>query len=301
MATVDAWLGKLARLRVDRASGDPAPHKPLLVLAVIDFAERGEIDGETLPLTPELAFQFYTYWSIVAHRRKQRPDVRLPFHYLRSDGCWKVLDEHRAPSNHFRTSKTAILAADFLTLLRDKAARERARRILIATYFRPEERVALYTMLGMRIPSDDEIRRDKNYRPPEEAKRKGREARFRYSIVAAYNYTCSLTGYRLTTIEAGSIVDAAHIHQFADSRNDNPRNGLALCKNAHWQFDQGLWTVSDDYHVITAAGQFAEDCPDGKPLGAYHGSKLRLPRDERLWPDPKHFAWHRKRCFVGET
>jgi putative restriction endonuclease len=84
--SVEAWLGRLARLRVDRASGDPAPHKPLLLLAVIDFAERGEIGGEKLPLTPELAFQFYTNWSIVAHRRTQRPDVRLPFHYLRSDG-----------------------------------------------------------------------------------------------------------------------------------------------------------------------------------------------------------------------
>jgi putative restriction endonuclease len=67
-----------------------------------------------------------------------------------------------------------------------------------------------------------------------------REARFRRNVVAAYNYTCALTGYRLTTISAGCIVDAAHIHQFASSRNNDPRNGLALWKNAHWFFDTGL-------------------------------------------------------------
>ena len=80
-----------------------------------------------------------------------------------------------------------------------------------------------------------------------------------YLNVAAYNYTCALTRYRLTTIAGGSIVDAAHIHQFSDSRNNDPRNGLALCKNAHWLFDNGLWTLTDDYKVIVAEGRFAED------------------------------------------
>jgi putative restriction endonuclease len=45
-----------------------------------------------------------------------------------------------------------------------------------------------------------------------------------YPKVAAYNYTCALTRYRLTTIAGGSIVDAAHIHQFSDSRNNDPRS-----------------------------------------------------------------------------
>ncbi|MCH7987838.1 MAG: hypothetical protein IID46_01670 [Planctomycetes bacterium] len=69
MATAEQWLAKMANLRVDRASGDPAPHKPLLLLAILEYAERGDLPAETLPLSPELAFQFYTYWAIVAHRR----------------------------------------------------------------------------------------------------------------------------------------------------------------------------------------------------------------------------------------
>ncbi len=35
-------------------------------------------------------------------------------------------------------------------------------------------------------------------------------------------------------------VGAAHIHRVADSGNNDPRNGSALCKNAHWMFDVGL-------------------------------------------------------------
>jgi putative restriction endonuclease len=105
MATVDTWLDKLSKLRVDRASGDPAPHKPLLLLAVLERAERGQLPPRTLPLTPELAFQFYTYWAVVAHRRRQRPDIRLPFHHLQGDGVWTVLDESGEPSDDSRRSK----------------------------------------------------------------------------------------------------------------------------------------------------------------------------------------------------
>ena len=55
---------------------------------------------------------------------------------------------------------------------------------------------------------------------------RGREARFRLTVLPAYNYTCTLTGYRCVIVNVGSIVDAAHIHQFADSRNNQPQNGL---------------------------------------------------------------------------
>ncbi len=178
-----------------------------------------------------------------------------------------------------------------------RALRNKARRILIEKYFQPAERVALYTLVGLPVPSEKEVVAETAYNY--DAQKQGREARFRLTVVAAYEYTCALTGYRLTTITAGSIVDAAHIHQFADSRNNDPQNGLALCKNAHWLFDQGLWTIADDYTVIVAVGQFVEQSPDQKALRDYHGQKIRLPQNSALWPNPLHLAWHRKKKFQG--
>ena len=55
MARSEQWHRRLAMLRVDRASGDPAPHKPLLLLAILERADRGELTCETLVLSPELA------------------------------------------------------------------------------------------------------------------------------------------------------------------------------------------------------------------------------------------------------
>jgi hypothetical protein len=79
-----------------------------------------------------------------------------------------------------------------------------------------------------------------------------RDARFRIQVVSAYLFTCALTGYRLTTLSGSSIVDAAHIHERRDCKNDDPRNGLALSKNAHWMFDEGLWTFTDDLKILIA-------------------------------------------------
>lgn len=299
MATPEQILAKLAKLKVDRATGDPAPHKPLLLLVVLELAEQGILPAPVLPLTPELAFRFFTYWSIVAHRRTQRPDIRLPFHHLQSDGFWSALGENGKPSPDRRFTRYVQLTSDFLAFVKDPNCREKARRMLIAKYFRVEERLALYALVGLPIPTEDEVAKDATLGDASEAKAKGREARFRLNIVAAYNYTCALTGYRLTTITAGSIVDAAHIHQFANSRNNDPKNGLALSKNAHWLFDNGLWTISDDYKVIVAVGKFSEDSPDQKALSDYHGQPIRLPSDSRLWPDPVHIGWHRKNRFQG--
>jgi putative restriction endonuclease len=265
---------------------------------ILDLAEMGQLPPMPLPLTPELAFRFCTYWSVVATRRRQRPDVRYPFYHLKSDGFWSPLGEDGRPATDRRQARYALMPADFLAVLSDAAWREQARRILIASYLPPDERIGLYTLLGLPVPTDEEVTRDANYKAPNEAQKRGREGHFRLEVVAAYQYTCALTGYRLTTITGGSVVDAAHIHQFADSRNNDVRNGLALSKNAHWLFDNGLWTLTDDCRVIVAAGQFSEEAPDARLLlGGYQGQRIRLPKKPEAWPNPVHLAWHREHKF----
>jgi putative restriction endonuclease len=301
MATAERWLEKFAKLNVYKAKGGAAPHKPLLLLAILDLAEQGVLPRDIVSLSPELAFRFCTYWRVVAHRRTQRPDVRMPFHHLQSDGFWSALGEDRKPSPDDRLTRFAQLDPDFGGLASEPAFREQARRILIAKYFHPEERLSLYALVGLSVPSDEQIERDLNTGAYHDARERGRDARFRLNVVAAYSYTCALTGYRLMTLSFGTIVDAAHIHQFARSRNNETQNGLALCKNAHWLFDNGLWTIADDFTIIVATDLFSEESPDQKGLREYQGGKIRLPVDSRLWPSPTHLAWHRRHKFQGNS
>src|SRR4051812_6383502 len=46
--TPKQWLKRLATLKVDRARGDAAPHKPLLLLVAIDMAEQGLLPQKVL-------------------------------------------------------------------------------------------------------------------------------------------------------------------------------------------------------------------------------------------------------------
>ena len=71
----EKWLSALRKL----APTDEAPHRPLLLLTVLKAAERDGDLAEVLLLSPELAYQFKLFEHIVAHRRKQKLDIRMPF------------------------------------------------------------------------------------------------------------------------------------------------------------------------------------------------------------------------------
>jgi putative restriction endonuclease len=291
-APCEKWLKVVSNLNISRKGGI-APHKPLLLLVLAELAQQGKLTEKILPLTAELVFRFLAYGTIVAERLSQRPDIRLPFYHMRSDGCWIPLDENGQPTLERRRAVAAQLDETFLARLNDSNFRNQMRRILIAKYFVDAgERAALYQLVGLSVPSDSIIKEDA--RLYETSRERGREARFRLTVVPAYNYTCALTWYRLVTMDSGSIVDAAHIHQFADSRNNHPRNGIALCKNAHWMFDEGLWSLDDDYRVLVATRRFDESGAGEFLLSLKAKTRILLPDDPNYWPDKTHLAWHRK-------
>lgn len=289
------WLNKLATLRIDRARGNPAPHKPLLLLVVIEMADKGEITKCEVKLSPDLVFRFSVYSSLVAKRRKQPLEVRLPFHHIGPSGIWQPLTADGDPSPDKKLTTMVRFDPSFFNCLSDHKFRDHARRVLIETepYFFPEEKAALYSMLKI-MPTIPETRENEEmYRA---IIQRGRDARFRIEVVLlAYKHTCALTGYRLTTIDMESIVDAAHIHAFSDSRSNDPRNGLALTKNAHWQFDRGLWSLNNDYRVLLNINKFVEYGEPGLRLSDFEGRKIFLPGDPKYWPGHTYLDWHRKK------
>jgi putative restriction endonuclease len=288
-------LQKLSRLNIDRARG-AAPHKPLLLLCLLEIAEQGALQ-EFMPVTGVLTFNFIEYWSVVAHRRSQRPDIKLPLYHMKSDGLWLPLDAEQNTLRHREMPTFIHFAEEFLCLANDPELRNQARAVLIRTYFEPAEQVALLTMTGL-DPAALELDLALVADAAGEAER-GREGRFRIDVVMAYNYTCALTGYRLITLNAGTIVDACHIHPFAKSRNNDLNNGISLTKNAHWLFDCGLWSLTDDYTVIVADRHFSEAGEAVHLLTAMMGRQVRLPALRELWPNVRHLQWHRTHKFLG--
>ncbi|WP_200797117.1 HNH endonuclease [Rubritalea squalenifaciens] len=53
-------------------------------------------------------------------------------------------------------------------------------------------------------------------------------------------------GLRIRLPGGHTVVDTAHIIPFAESQDDHPRNGIALCKNHHRAMDRSLIASNPD-------------------------------------------------------
>lgn len=293
------WLGKLANLNAANTQArGRAPHKPLMLLTVMDLIESGHLRDGWVRFDPVLTSTFRDYWPVVLERQKNSPDIPMPFHALGGDRdqVWRRFTPDGAPSYAKATTRLCRLDPVLWDLLQDPAFRHRARLVLVSLYFTPAEQVELCTRLELPLPRTPEIKAMKAESEAFKSRqKKGRDGRFKSLVLNGYHFTCALTGYRLDT-ESGSIVQAAHIHQHAKSGNDDPGNGLALTPDAHWMFDAGLWTATpkgDDFLIHVGFGRFNETAVHGQLLAAYHGRPLHFEPTTKLRPDPKHLAWHR--------
>ena len=308
------WLRRFQKLRVDRAGKTPAPHKPLLLLVVLDLIECGDLKTPRIRLTPELAFRFLGYWEIVAARGRHLGRVELPFFYLRSDGIFHLVAHeglHAALSSIRPTSVELLnrvvdyaeIPGDLFVLMSDPECRTAMRKTLIqGDWFLPDEQVKLCAVLGIdggSIAINPEMAL---LSAVDEGVRMGRDIRFRLQIVPLYGYSCLLCGVKVLLPSGVALVEAAHIHQFSKSRNDDVSNGMALCRNHHWAFDQGLWTLSSNYDVLVSLEHFAEAAPNELPLCAYHNQPVDLSRLALEYrPSQEHLGWHRNQKFLGKS
>ena len=129
---------------------------------------------------------------------------------------------------------------------------------------------------------------------PEKYKAAARNQGFRRSIVSHYDHRCAFCRTRIVTSEGHTAVDAAHIVPWSISKNDDIRNGMALCKLCHWGFDEGLMGVSDNYAVIVSK-QVAQKHNSADAVLDCANKKMHGPDDKELWPYRPYLASHRDR------
>ncbi len=119
-------------------------------------------------------------------------DVRLPFFHLSSDGIWSAFTKDGTESMDPKATKYVQIDRDFFCLAQSDAFRTQARIVLIRSYFEPAEQVALASLVN--VPIGDLSAEIAVVKEAESSYQSGRDVRFRLDIVAAYNYTCALTG-----------------------------------------------------------------------------------------------------------
>ena len=318
---LDCYLAAFAKLRTDknrnRWSAETctrAPHKPFLLLSILDQIAQGAITRNFIEPSFELAETFVQYWNRVMPLGSSG-NVAYPYYHMGGEPFWELVSRPgvELPAGKVVSSMKKIrelylgakLDKELFPLLQMPSSREKLRAVLIKTYFAPEIQPRLVEQgevnykayeygKGLLSPSkSQEVTLEfKNESLGKQVRSQG----FRKAIVKLYEHRCALCGIRMLTPDGHTVVEAAHIVPWSESKNDKPTNGMALCRLCHWSFDEGLMAVGKKYEVKIS--------PQVKREPNFPGHMLTLsdrpifrPQNSTYWPKEENIAWHRKRYF----
>lgn len=328
MAELEKYIRMFQRLR--RAPGPMwgaatvgrAPHKPLLLLAVLDLAARGALSAPFLDIggdLNELNELFTGYWRLVVPAGRTS-SIAFPFSRLHNEPFWELVPvpgrtlDAAAVNNVSTVVQLRALAVGARVdealhlLLQGAEARAELRGALLAAHFDAAAAAALEAQAvenaGAFTYSRELLIRA--HRPPVREPDAGaeypqavRDQGFRRAVVTCYDHRCALCGVRIVTPEGHTAVDAAHIVPWSESHDDDIRNGMALCKLCHWAFDKGQLGVGGDYRVLAArAIALAGNVPGF--LLTLAGRGIIPPADRAFWPAQENLGRHRQRFGLGE-
>lgn len=293
-----------------------APHKPLLLLAVLDLVHRGVITTPFIAVSGdlvELNELFNLYWRRVVPLG-QTSSIAFPFSRLAREPFWElvpqpgkaitdaVINNTSSVSYLRKYALGAKLDDGLFRVMQNGEGRVALREALLLSCFSEEAAAQLreqsiinreafdYSRVleeQVHLPLVKEIVEADNYRPAV------RDQAFRRVVTSAYDHRCALCGIRIVTPDGHTVVEAAHIVPWSKSKNDDIRNGMALCRTCHWGFDEGMLGVSDNYTVITSRAIGVDPNVPGL-LTMLSGRGIIPPVRRDLWPASQHLAEHRR-------
>lgn len=316
---IDIYIRQFSKLRRASLHGG-APHKPILLLAILSMVATGQIQSNRIFITPELIMSFRELWSKLVNTPHQM-NFALPFFHLRSEPFWKLVTKPGTflslTSSHSVKSlgslnesiQYAELDADLFNLMKDSEINAVLTKQILQQYFAINTLVTLdYTELHTienQILHDDQytykarIESIENSQDREQSEEElfVRSGVFKREIPKIYNYTCAISGMRVATSLNAQLVDACHIVPFSVSKNDTITNGISLCPNLHRAFDRGLIAIDGYYKVRISPSIVESDSPYS--LKQFDGIEITLPKDSAYFPLVENLHWHMTEKFFG--
>ena len=121
-----------------------------------------------------------------------------------------------------------------------------------------------------------------------------RDRNFRKTVLRAYEERCAITGLRLINGGGRAEVEAAHICPVEYNGPDIITNGMALSGTAHWMFDRGLVSLSNDFEIL-----ISRQTNDANAVRTMINDTGRLIVPPKASERPRHefITWHRENFF----
>lgn len=115
-------------------------------------------------------------------------------------------------------------------------------------------------------------------------------ATFRDFVMTGYGNKCAITG-NVIQYESYMNLEAAHIKPRSHGGLFMPNNGLALCRDMHWAFDKGFFTLNDRLEVQVHPDIHSDF------LNQYNGKSIRIPTDTFFKPDLNNVRYHQESVY----
>lgn len=284
-----------------------ANHKPILILSVLELITQQSIVENRIFVSNELIETFKKYWSILVAGSIYTDALHYPFFHLRREGFWhlKFTDIYKEGDRIKTTNKLkekvkyAYLDSELFELLQDSLSRQVLVDSLVSTWF-ADSRSNLGSLLDIDLEFD-RLDRSELLNLDSTVKitlRKSivRNSFFRKLVVREYDYRCAFCKLRIVRNPNQNIVDGAHIKPFSEFLDSKIDNGLSLCKNHHWAFDLGWFSIDDNYRILVAQG-LDDDSPYTRAMKEFDRELIVLPSDKRYFPRLESLRWHREHKF----
>lgn len=303
---LDGYLKKFTKLRTGVSHGHIKPHKPVMMLSILSLIENKKITSNRIDYSPRLLELFNRFFDIV-RTEQDALNPLLPFFYLRGDNffhhkpfndeehSYKALSDPGSVKKFTGIVEYAYLDEELWTYIQDQTALNTLRDGLIQSYF-PNYKAQIESI----VKEEKEISGYETVLKGEPDKIKETRSVYRSTAFARiireiYDYRCAACGLRLN-LNGLVIIDAAHLIPFSESQDDDPRNGIALCKNHHWAMDKFLIVPGTDrlWHVSPELDDRIEGC---KEIISLNKRKILLPHDQKYYPKKESLNWRHIRIL----
>jgi putative restriction endonuclease len=310
------FIQQLKTLKRANTKYGKAPHKPVLLISIIELIERGTVTDNRVYVDAELVGVFQENWRLLVNTMHSA-DFTQPFYYLQSEKLqgrqfWFLQAKPGCQINAYIGSVNTLAAVldygyfaeDIFLLLMDTASRRMINVILLDTYF-PDTKARFINSkengsgyvhdLESYVLNEPEVQyKTLNLETEEDFFVRG--GLFKKLVPKVYNNACCITGMRLESSFKHSFIDACHIVPFSVSHNDKVNNGIALCPNLHRAFDRGLISIDSEYRFLVSS-HLIEDDEHPYSLKQLNGKPIHLPSSQLYYPEPENLDWHRVHVF----
>lgn len=309
--SINTFIKAFSKLNRATKNGIKAPHKPILLLSVIQSIASGEIKENKIEITPQLVARFKDNWSWLVKENYFNPNFALPFYHLTSDKFWflhtytgkEILLTSSLSIRSFSQLKEAVAYAfldeSLYALLMQPESRDIIYQFLLKSYFNTSRpftvQEGIFEEVTNQILHDSPGEYQNIVEKADEEEIFIRSGVFKRVVPQVYNYTCCISGMRIISGYDIQMVDACHIVPFAVSHNDTIANGISLSPNLHRAFDRGLVTISKEYKVVVSKS-FTERSIEGS-IKTFDGKSIILPEGKSYYPSKENLEWHAKNVF----